>query len=147
MNKAIVSPWKITDRARAPTPNTFPATFVAMPCTSASRFVSSSSTRWDDTSMPNHRSVLLETVSSHAGTLPISSCTCSITSGIIAARITTARTNSSSRTPKVASPRRHPRSTSQFTAGSSANERKIEISSHTRRSRIFPSSWKAPKAR
>ncbi len=65
----------------------------------------------------------------------MSSCTWSMTSGTMRAIIISTSSPSPNSTAAVAAPRRHPRATSQFTAGSSANERNRAATSHTRRSR------------
>ena len=129
MNRPIVSTWKINPRTNAPTV----ATFAAIPLTSASalaicrRIVSLVSL------VSNQRSVYTLASASQSGTRAISSCTWSTTSGTMRATPTSARRPSPSRTAAAAMPLRQPRLTSQFAAGSRANERNRAATSHSRR--------------
>ena len=87
--------------------------------------------------MPNHRFVKVLTDSRMSGAALISACTCSTSSGIIRATISTARIARPNRSRNVARPRRQPRLASQSTAGSRANDANRAITAQISRSRTF----------
>ena len=129
MNRPIVSTWKTNPSRNAPTD----ATFAAIPCTSACAFAICRRIDALVSLVSNHRCVYTLAWSSQPGTRAISSCTWSITSGTISARLSSPSRPSPSSTQAAATPRFHPRATSQFTAGSRAKDRNRAATSHRSR--------------